>query len=157
MRSDWERKNEAQLAPAEEKLALPAYPGARDLIEFSAGPTSEFRFFIDPASLSVGADRVVRFTLIARSPTGAETVSYEGIRCASSEVRLYAIGRDGAWARRTGEWRKFQAGQRWHYVLADEYFCPLQAAIGNRDEGLDALRRGGHPFGRDPRDMPWGR
>ena len=154
LRSDWERKNEAQLAPAE-TIVLPAYPRERDLVEFSPGPTSTFRFFVDRVSLSVGRDEV-RYSLVARSDAGAETVSYEGIRCASSEARIYAIGRDGAWARRTLGWRKIERGQSSQYALFNEYFCPLKAPIANREEGLDALRRGGHPFGRDPNYMPHG-
>jgi hypothetical protein len=96
----------------------------------------------------VGADGVVRYTLVARSPQGAETVTFEGIRCSTREVRGYATGRpDGSWSRRDTPWRPIPSRhvQRWHAALADEYFCVGGIALLNAEEGVQALRRGQHP------------
>jgi hypothetical protein len=100
--------------------------------------------------VSVDKDGVVAYTLVARSSAGAENVSYEGMRCASAEVRVYALGRDGAWMRSAGDWRPIapRTVQRWHNALHREYFCPQGEAIASGEEGIDALRRGGHPFVR---------
>jgi hypothetical protein len=149
-KSDWERKHEERLPPAEEALALPAYPRTGQLIEFFVAATSEFRFFIDPASLSVGSDGVVRYVLIARSPAGVDNVSFEGMRCTSAEVRTYALGRGGAWTGKPGAWRSIEprSVQRWHNALYREYFCPQKEPIASAREGIDALRHGGHPFAR---------
>jgi len=137
-KSEWERKNEQQLqALPEAALRLPPYPPRGELLEFSAGAASEFRFFIDAASLSVAGD-IVRYTLVARSPQGVQNVSYEGLRCASAEVRIYAIGRDGGWSGKPGDWRRLLA---WHRPLYREYFCPLRTPIHSPDEGIAALRR----------------
>jgi hypothetical protein len=145
LKSDWEREYEARLPPPEEAVALPAYPKGDQLIEFFIAAKSEFRFFIDAASLSVGNDGVVRYVLIARSPAGVENVSFEGLRCATGEVRIYALGRDGGWAGRPGVWRKIEprSVQRWHNALYREYFCLRKAPIGSAREGVEALRRGG--------------
>jgi hypothetical protein len=35
--------------------------------------------------------------------------------------------------------------QRWHNVLRGNYFCPERYSIQTAAEGLNALRRGGHP------------
>lgn len=144
-KSDWERKHEDRLPPPEEAVALPSYPKADQLIEFFVAATSEFRFFIDAASISVGDDGVVRYVLIARSPAGVDNVSFEGMRCTSAEVRIYALGRDGAWAGKPGEWRTIEprSVQRWHNELYREYFCPQKQPIGSAREGISALRRGG--------------
>lgn len=149
-KSDWERKHEQRLAPAQETVALPAYPRPERLIEFFVAATSEFRFFIDAASLSVGSDGVVRYTLVARSPAGVDNVSFEGMRCTSAQVRTYALGRDGAWGGQPGEWRPIEprSVQRWHNALYREYFCPQKEPIASAREGVEALRRGGHPFAR---------
>jgi hypothetical protein len=146
-RSDWERQQEGRLAPSDDQVALPPYPARQRLIEFDVSPTSEFRFFIDPASLSV-AGGVVRYTLVARSPAGADNVSFEGMRCQSGEVRVYALGRDGAWVPAAAAWRPIEprAAQRWHNALLNEYFCPLKEPIMNAKEGIDALHAGGHPL-----------
>ena len=69
----------------EQEARLPAYPKEERLIRFDTGPTSTLRFFVDRDSLAVGADGVVRFTLVAKSD-GAANVSYEGIRCSMREV-----------------------------------------------------------------------
>lgn len=147
--SDWERQQEGKLAP-EAAAPLPSFPRRADLVEFDVAATSEFRFFVDAASLSVGSDGVVRYVLVARSDAGAENVSFEGIRCATGEVRIYAIGHEGRWSGKPGEWRVIQprSVQRWHNALYREYFCPQKAPIANASEGVDALRRGGHPLAR---------
>jgi hypothetical protein len=147
-KSDWERQHEGQLAaPAAAATAVPpALPRERDLIEFFVAATSDFRFFVDPASISVTEGGEVRYTLVARSSAGAQNVTYEGMRCNSGEVRLYAIGRDGGWGGRAGDWRPIQprSVQRWHNALYREYFCPQREPIATAQEGVAALRRGGH-------------
>jgi len=149
-RSDWERQQEGKL-PVEETAPLPPYPRGADLVEFYVAATSEFRFFVDAASLSIGADGVVRYVLVARSGAGAENVSFEGMRCNTGEVRVYAVGQQGRWGGKPGDWRAIQprSVQRWHNALYREYFCPQKAPIASAREGADALRRGGHPLGRE--------
>lgn len=145
--SDWERR-QAERQWREIEAALPAYPRKENLLPFFVSAATSFEFYIDGASLSVGADGVVRYVLVARSSQGAESVSFEGMRCSTSEVRIYAVGtRDGAWARSAGRWREIEprSVQRWHNALRDEYFCPLGNPIHGPQEGVAALRRGGHP------------
>lgn len=151
MKSEWEKAQEEKEF-REAQVKPPAYPKARGegLIPFFVSGASSFRFFIDPASLSVGADRVVRYTLVAISPSGYENVSYEGIRCTSgsSSSKVFAVGSDGHWKPASdSEWREItpRAVQRWHNELRGRYFCPAYVTIFSAEEGLDALRRGGHP------------
>jgi hypothetical protein len=148
-KSDWEREHAAELAKEKEKekdkkddVVLPPYPHRPELLEFRTAPTSAFRFFVDGPSISV-EEGVVRYILFAKSEQGAQNVSYEGLRCASSEVKIYAVGRDGKWSGKPTDWRSLLP---WHRVLAAEYFCPLQSPIRSRKEGIYALQRGGHPF-----------
>jgi hypothetical protein len=127
---------------------LPAYPRASGLLPFFVSAASDFRFFVDAASLSVGGDGVVRYTLVARSPQGADSVSFEGMRCDTREVRGYATGRaDGTWSRRDTPWRKIESRsvQRWHNALASEYFCVGGIRIQDAAEGVQALQLGRHP------------
>jgi hypothetical protein len=146
-KSDWEKEQEARDFK-ELDVALPPPPRS-GLIEFFVSSASSFKFFIDPKSLSVAGDGVVRYTLVARSPAGAETVSYEGIRCGGQALyRVYAFGNDGKWSRNpNADWRPIEpkSVQRWHNVLRSQYFCPERYSIQSAAEGLDALRRGGHP------------
>jgi CNP1-like family protein len=145
-KSNWEREREARDFK-DADVALPPPPKGR-LIEFFVTSASSFKFFIDPQSLWVG-EGMVRYTLVARSPTGSETVSYEGMRCGMpGSYRVYAFGNGGAWSRNPNpEWKPIEpkSVQRWHTVLRGNYFCPTRVAINSAEEGLDALRRGGHP------------
>ena len=146
-KNDWEIELERR-GWKESEYKLPAPPKPADLIEFFVSSATDFRFFVDPQSLSVGNDGVVRYTLVARSPSGAENVTYEGIRCSEGWLRVYAYGRPGGgWSERDSEWRPIEPKtvQRWHNALRREYFCPMRVPIFDPAEGIDALRRGGHP------------
>jgi CNP1-like family len=123
-------------------------PKKDGLIEFFVSGASSFRFFIDPASLSVGPDNVVRYTLVARSASGYENISYEGIRCGAGSYKVFAFGNDGQWKRSSSEWQEIlpKSVQRWHNVLRGNFFCPQRYTIQTAAEGIDALRRGAHPL-----------
>ena len=149
--SDWERQNLKDKPAAEEQAELPAPPAAANLLEFSVGEAEGFRFFVDRTTLSIGKDGIVRYTLVARSPEGAQNVSYEGLRCATADYRTYAFGRaDGSWAASRSGWRSLEgsAQQRWRTTLYRDYFCPQNDPIRNAAEGVRALEQGGHPFAK---------
>lgn len=142
-KADWERE-EAQRNWREIEVAPPAFPQRADWLAFHVDAASEFRFYVDRGSLSVGSDRVVRFVLVAVSPFGAENISFEGLRCDKKEHKTYATGRaDRSWSRREGPWRR--GTQRWQTELRSDFFCPQGVMIASPAEGIDALRRGGHP------------
>lgn len=131
----------------EAEARLPPYPKDADLIEFQVSSGATFRFFVDAASLSVADDGVVRYTLVARSPSGVANVSFEGIRCAAKSYKVFARGTGGNWSRRESEWQVIQERtvQRWHNVLYWEFLCPRHRPIETAAEGVNALRRGIHP------------
>src|SRR3569623_629542 len=85
---------------------LPAPPLPANLVPFYVSPTATQSFAIDAKSVSVGADGVVRYTMVASSPSGAKSISYEGIRCQLQQKKLYAFGHpDGTWSRsRRDQW-----------------------------------------------------
>jgi len=76
----------------ESEVTLPSYPKEQDLLPMALPVTDTLKIFIDRASLSRGADRVARFTLVAESPSGARSVFYDGIRCETREYKTYALG-----------------------------------------------------------------
>jgi hypothetical protein len=146
-KTDWEKAQEER-DWREADFSLPAVPTGKGLLEFFVSSASSFKFFIDPQSLSVSADGIVRYAMVARSAAGVENVSFEGIRCQNETYRVYAFVSGGAWKRTDSDWRPIEptgVQQRWHNVLRSEYFCPKQIQISTAAEGIDALRRGGHP------------
>jgi hypothetical protein len=149
--SDWERQNQGKLgrdeAEKEVVIRLPDFPRKANLIEFAVGKESDFAFFVDKSTLSVASDGLVRYVMLARSPSGVENVSYEGLRCESAEVRRFALGRpDGTWHASPGPLQPVR--QPWHEVLFKEYFCSQKVPIRNAAEGVRALEQGGHPAHR---------
>lgn len=153
-RSDWEEANAGRLAKEGDEASrqvMPPAPDATNLVEFSTGPATGFRFFIDAGALSLSGDGIVRYVILARSATGAENVAYEAINCRTSEYRLYATGRpDGTWQPVSAPWQSFGPRTRVQRLLATEYFCPRRIAIATPAEGAMALRRGGHPLADPP-------
>lgn len=133
----------------EEVMQLPAFPQERDLREFYVSATTTHKYFIDTATLNVGKDGVVRYALVIRTSGGSINVTYEGMRCESREVKIYATGhRDGTWSMaRRSEWRRIEnkPTNRYHAALSRDYFCPVGNPIFTADEGREALRLGKHP------------
>ena len=154
--SDWERENAQRLKQSEELVVAPPPLARASLVELKLEAASDFRYFVDAASLSVGADRIVRYTLVALSPSGVENITFEGLRC-SGEYRVYAVGRprDAGWSGRPGQWRSVPRDARvGQNALMRRYFCPARAtAIRDAAEGAGALRAGGHPAKQGPSEQ----
>jgi hypothetical protein len=69
---------------------------------------------------------VVRYTVVVKSPAGAETVSFEGMRCESGERKLYAFGRaDGQGG---GEWSRNRYA-RWDVIKGRQQTGLPQGAL----------------------------
>jgi hypothetical protein len=149
IQSDWERANEERIKESYEKrVAAPPLERSRLVeVKLDMSANTDFRYYVDWGSVSALEDRIVRYVLVARSASGAENVSFEGIRCQSREYRVYAVGKpEGGWAGRPAEWRPIP--RQWNSsqaTLARHYFCPGRAAIKTSEEGQQAVRAGGHP------------
>ncbi len=114
----------------EQTFHLPPYPDleSRELIEVDLALNHfPFSLFIDPASLAIGEDGVVRYTAILRSRSGAANVFYEGIRCSRGQYRRYAYGgADGFRMAGNSRWRYIRGSGAEPYlqVLLDHFLCP---------------------------------
>lgn len=129
----------------------PAFPKPENLREFYVSAVATNTYLIDPSTLSVGADGVVRYVLVVRTSGGARNVSFEGIRCKERKWKHYATGHaDGSWAPSRAssiDWRPIENKpvNRHHAALSRDYFCPMGNSIRNADDGRNALRLGKHP------------
>ncbi|HIP79432.1 MAG TPA: hypothetical protein EYH07_13355, partial [Kiloniellaceae bacterium] len=96
---------------------LPPYPPDEGLQPVEVDePDSQFRYFIDPGSLSIGKDEVVRYTLIIESKAGARNISYEGMRCDAHQYKTYAFGSSGRWTPlREPRWLPIRETERFRY------------------------------------------
>ena len=67
----------------------PAYSSSK-LIDIEMPRSSSVRMGIDPETISINHETgIVRYVVVARGPS-AVNASYEGIRCATGEYRVYA-------------------------------------------------------------------
>jgi len=132
----------------EPEVSLPAYPRDENLIAFHVRAADQNQYFVDAASLAVAPDGMVLVAVLVRSPQGATTLRFEGLRCASGQRKVYAIGGpERTWTKpRTVEWAPIGSGASGLHerILAREYLCPNGTGIRTVAEGLQALRRGGH-------------
>lgn len=124
----------AQLVPADpdwQETEAPAPPAlqTRKLIAVDVG-RSDLRWGVDPASISIGADRVVRYVVVGIGQGGAVNGLYEGLRCSTGEVKVYARhARDGGWVRAAGaNWMPVQhPAARHSLAIARAGACMEQA------------------------------
>ena len=149
MAADWgkfEYDFEDEKPWVELESKLPPYPKDENLLPLYVSAATDNRFYVDAASISVGEDGVVRYTMIVKSAAGASNVSFEGIRCASHERRLYAFGRpDNTWSRaRSAKWEpiRYQERNRQHHMLYDDFFCPNGIIVKDPAQAIDLLKRG---------------
>ena len=129
----------------EDALNLPAYPDDAALIEVRPRGHSQNRFYVDRNSVSLGADWVVRYTAVIKSPSGAANVSYEGMRCKTSEYKVYAYGtRDRTWAdARSPKWQDIDGTTaNFRYSLWVDYLCDSEAVGGRNAKELIARLKG---------------
>lgn len=118
------------------------------LIPFQVSVHASLRYGVDPASVSVGTDGVIRYVMVARSDSGALNAWYEGLRCASAEVKTYARwrpGNPGSWGLvQAPEWRELVGhhASRAALVLARNGFCQGNTPNSPPSRMLRELRQG---------------
>jgi hypothetical protein len=122
----------------ESKVSFPPYPKELELLPVALQVTDTLKIFIDRASLSRGADRVARFTLVVESLSGARSVFYDGIRCETREYKTYAIGtpehvftpvKDAQWRRITQP-----VLNAFRYQLYRNYVCDAHSSARPPEE-----------------------
>lgn len=106
------------------------------------------RVAIDPATVLVGNDGIVRYVVVMSNATGTVNAAYEGIRCASDQVKTYArAGNSGTWSQvETPAWRDLNDNQpsRHAHVFARQAACQSHVA-STKAEITKALQTGKKP------------
>jgi len=154
----------------EDAVTFPAPPVDRDAVPFDVGGRDEspLRFAIDPKSVSIGKDNVVRYTVLITSKTGARNVNYEGLRCDTAERRIYATLRNDSnqWVgnravdmnetanaesasmnayKPATDWQRVGNGGPTDYAsaLMRSYFCDVRSVAGDGKASTLVRRLGG--------------
>ncbi len=133
---------------------LPGYPQENDLLEISGPPAyRNYHYLIDGKTLVVGADGVVRYSIVIRSPSGSDNVMYDGLRCSNSQIKNYAYGTsdmDGKkkWINKQNiSWNAIRSSGVTGYsrTLAENYFCDHNGAVLKRHEIIQNIKYGKGP------------
>ena len=90
----------AQLAPVDpdwREVEAPPAPAfsLQGLVPLDV-PRSAMRYGVAPATVSIGPDGIVRYVVVATSPSGVNNVMYEGVRCNTGEFKVYARHNPGS-------------------------------------------------------------
>lgn len=131
----------------EAEVTLPSGLRTDRLTPFVLDRRSTMQLGIDPDSVSVGADGVVRYIFVARSGSGALNALYEGVRCKTGEVKVYA-----RWDPSQKQWRT-HAGDDWQRMepsgatrralqMAQAGICDGRAPTRSARVMLDSLQNG---------------
>ncbi len=128
-------------------VVLPPYPREENLVKVDLLLRNfPFTLWIDPASLDVDEEGVIRYTAVLRAESGAENVIYEAVRCPGREYRRYAYGAQGEFHPvGNSRWQFVRpvSQDRYRAALIDGYFCPLPT--GDREGQLLRKLKGRNP------------
>ena len=101
-----------------EAPAPPAYHKEK-LIAIDMPSSAALKYGVDPDTLSVGHDGVVRYVMVAYNP-GSVNALYEGLRCETGEVKTYARSSElGHWTLvQQPTWRPVDMSSSTRHTLA---------------------------------------
>ncbi|WP_085487990.1 CNP1-like family protein [Paraburkholderia susongensis] len=124
---------------------LPPLPTDANLLPFEVSGNTPLQFAIDPNSVSVGDDGVVRYTVVITSPSGARNVNYEGIRCDTYEWRQYAglnADHDGWDKTVANQFSRIEDGalNAYQSALYQDYMCANKMPTGNAKRIVENIR-----------------
>jgi hypothetical protein len=145
----WSLGTAAQIEPEEWKESEtpppPAFSTDR-LIPLAMPPYVTLQFGVDPGTLAIGSDGLVRYVVVARNNAGSTTAIYEGLRCVTGEVKTYARQTSGGpWVMvKTPQWQALTARlpSKHAAVLAHQGVCDSQSTTANSvAEIVKALKR----------------
>ena len=106
--------------PEWKEVEAPPPPALRtmDLVTVDVSGAGELRYGVDPQSVEVGKDRVVRYVLVASSRSGAVNGIYEGVNCERGEFRVFARSTGQGWRETPSEWKSLFEGGEARHALA---------------------------------------
>lgn len=119
----------------------PAFDQSR-VVPIEMPPYMTLRFGVDPATLSVTGDGVVRYVVVASRPGGAVNAFYDAVRCATNETKTYARYSDGAWHPvASPEWKDIDTlNSRYTAQLARQGLCRGRAPRASTAEMVQELK-----------------
>lgn len=111
-----------ELDPDWKEADVPAPPtfSTKQLLPIEMPSYVSLQFGVDPATLTITFDGIVRYVMVATNASGSVNAMYEGIRCATGEVKTYARSNaSGVWTNVTEPpWRNMSDNLPSKHALA---------------------------------------
>ncbi|XAH22540.1 CNP1-like family protein [Xylophilus sp. GW821-FHT01B05] len=128
------------------ELPTPPAPDFRttQLLPIPMTGATTIRIGVDPSTITIGKDGIVRYVAVASSATGnATSAMYEGIRCSTAEVKLYARHyADSGWRPvEEPSWVSLYEGRvRYSLAIAKAGVCQDASANGSPAQIIRSMR-----------------
>lgn len=108
---------------------------------------------IDPRTIRVGQDGVVRYVAIMRNRSGTQNAFYEGLRCTTDEVKTYArASTSGTWSLvTTPEWKDVNGTLPSKHALVFSRQAACTTRVANRLEEIIQQLKTPNAFGTGKR------
>ena len=128
---------------AEDAVTAPPRFSTSQLIPIEMPPYVTLKVGVDPETVTVGSDGVVRYVVVMRNNMGSESAAFEGILCTNGEVKTYArMGTSGKWSVVSQpQWQAMtdNLGSRHAFAISKQGACDGRAT-GKRESILQALK-----------------
>ena len=131
----------------EDKAMQPPAYSADKLLPIEMPAYVTLKVGVDPSTVSVGADGVVRYVVVMRNSSGSLNAAFEGIKCTEGEVKTYArvSGAGSRWiALEQPEWKPMTDNlpSRHAFAIAKQGACNGRTANGKPQDIIRTLQRG---------------
>lgn len=130
---------------AEEAVPAPPAFSKDRLIPLDMPHYVSVKVGVDPQTIVVGSDGVVRYVIAMVNASGGTSAVYEGIRCITDEVKTYArLNSDGSWSlQKDPVWKSVNDNMpsRHAQAFARQGGCQSRLAT-SRQEIVNALKSG---------------
>ena len=120
----------------------PAFSEGR-LLPIEMPPYMSLKFGIDPNTIAITKDGIVRYVVVAQNRNGGGVNAfYEGVRCSTGEMKSYARYNNGTWQEtKTPEWKRINdLNSRYAKALSTQALCRGNAPRPSVGEMVQNIR-----------------
>jgi hypothetical protein len=113
------------------------------LVDIDMPPYMSLKFGVDPATIKITGDGVVRYVVVATNREGGGfNAFFEGVRCATEEFKQYARFTNGTWESVTQpDWKRINdRNSRYTRALSAQGLCRGHAPRASVSEMVKQLK-----------------
>lgn len=127
----------------EDAGAAPTF-STKTLLAVDMPPYVTLKIGIDPNSIRLGSDGVMRYVVVMINSAGSVNAAYEGVRCTSAEVKTYARWTSqGTWEPiATPSWKDWNSNLPSKHAMAIARQGACEGGIANRPNEMVKMLTG---------------